>query len=157
MRMDMEFRKALNSSDATKIQATIENPASQAFHISQAANLALSSNLSDQGRQFNQLLLDRFPRNYFGLIQRLYNPVFSPAESSEARKELKGVDPFASMCLDAPMPDRIVDFLGTLPLDKQLELLDGWGLGATFPNETFRSSNPRLQSAIKERIIGMCR
>lgn len=156
-RTDMEFRRALTQSDVTKIEEAIKSPGSQAFHIAQAANLALSNNLPEKGREFNQLLLDRYPRNYFGLVQRLQNSAFSESEVSDAIRRLREVDPFTSMCLEAPMPEKIIGFLSRLPEGAQRELLNGWGLESSFPNSLISSSSPALQNEVRARILQMCR
>lgn len=153
---DIDFRKAMNAGELSRIIEVVKQPASQSFHISQASSLAFQNNYPDQGRELAELLVSRYPRNFFGWALISSSPAFSSTRQAQARIMLISLDPNEAICLYPPATDALLKELGQLPQEKQEELILGWGLNV--PSTAFPLRNPSGSTgdAIRERVSTFC-
>ena len=153
---DQEARFALNSRSLERILAVAKNPFTSSFLLSQAAEVTLNNNLNDEARSISQILIDRYPRNFYGWTLRLSSPIFSESERSDARLKIGEIDPNAYLCLNPGIPQNILDYLKELPLDQQVELLTGWGINEGSLQRGFSGLDQASVSLVNSKILSMC-
>lgn len=156
LRLDMQFRSAINSRDLVRMIDVVRSPASQAFQISQVANLALANNFPEQGREVTNLLLHRYPRNYFGWSTTLDSPAFSVDRKQEAQRNLRLIDPNEAICLNDDPARSLIEALRSLPVAQQKEILIGWGFANGSSVSGFTSLIGPRGGEIEKRILAFC-
>lgn len=156
LRLDMQFRSAINSGDLVRMIDVVRSPASQAFQISQVANLALANNFPEQGREMTNLLLNRYPRNYFGWATTLDSPAFSVDRKQEAQRNLRLIDPNEALCLNDDPARSLIEALRSLPVAQQKEILVGWGLADDLSVSGFASLIGPSGGEVEKRILAFC-
>lgn len=155
-RLDMDFRKATNEGELTKLMNIARNPISQAFQISQISNLALSNNFLDQGREMTELLVQKYPRSFFGWAQISSSSAFTPAQQALARKQILSIDPNQAICFNAQAKENTLRVLRSLPKEKQVELIRGWGIDLGNANLSFNTLSGPNAELVMLRVASFC-
>jgi hypothetical protein len=150
---DIKARQAFNSGDLAKMLALSSNPSLSSFFLTQAAQIAVNNNFPNESKTLSDILISRYPRNFYAWTLRLQSSAYSLAEQSAAKTRIKELDPNAYLCLQPNVPDNIVTFLSTLPVAKQRELLKGWAIENSF---SFASLETDSYELVKQKIVGMC-
>jgi hypothetical protein len=156
VRIDYEARVAFSSGDLNKVMSLARNPITSSFFLTQANQLTLNNKLNDQARAISEILIKRYPRNFYAWTMRLSSPPFSSLEVSEAKLKIAEVDPIAYLCLDLNVPRNIWEFLKELPLDQQQELLRGWGIVNEPTQKGFVGLSQSSLAFIDEKINSNC-
>jgi len=153
---DHDARFALNSRSLERILEVSKNPITSSFFLSQVAEVTLNNNLNDEARSISQILIDKYPRNFYGWNLRLSSPIFSDSERSDARLRIGEIDPSAFLCLNPGLPQSILDFLKKLPLDQQVELLRGWGVSEDSSSRGLFGLDQASAALVESKVLSLC-
>ena len=91
---DAKYKAANLTGNLTNIIKAVELPGTSGWHISQALNVAIVNNFSDQAKTLDNLLLTKYPRDIYGWKMLYYMTSSTPAEKQAAFAKLIEMDPY---------------------------------------------------------------
>ena len=91
---DSKHFSALKSGSIPNLISASKLIGTTPFHMSQVIQKSISANLQSEAREVNEMLITKFPRDYFGWVARYELPTTTPTERVDAQKQLKRLDPF---------------------------------------------------------------
>jgi len=124
---DMDIRAASNRGDLKGMIENLSNPGATAFHYSQVAFQAFQGGFPDQAKEINTKLLEKFPRDFGGLLTEYSRAGTDLELASLARQKVEAVDPLF-YCLRDDWFNQMASTLLSLPVDKQIEISRFWNL-----------------------------
>lgn len=91
---DLDFKAALQSRSLDKMMKSVNEPASNAFLISQVIQASIEGNYPDQARTMNLKLIREYPKDFYGWRILYYSFNSSESEKKLALAKLHELDPF---------------------------------------------------------------
>ena len=125
LKVDADYRKFANAGDLLKMMETVSRAPSSAVLIGQTQIAATRSSYHTQAKELNDLLISKFPRDFFGWQSRAVMDSVSDQEKTLARLKIKELDPFF-YCFEPNASQRIKSSLSSLPSRSQWELAKFW-------------------------------
>jgi len=152
-RADFQARQAINSGDLSKMLSLSNDPTVSSFFLTQVSQIAANNNFPNESKAVSEILIRRYPRNFYAWTQRLQAPLYSDLERNSAKARIRELDPNAYLCLLPNVPDNIVGFLSDLPTTQQRELLGGWSIVTP---SGFANLDSNSLALVRQKIAGMC-
>lgn len=90
---DAEFRSARNSGSLERLIDLNERPGISAFHLNQVVDLLYKNGYVEQATKVNTVLLEKFPRDYFGWRFNYLTSERGSINFENAKKVLQALDP----------------------------------------------------------------
>jgi hypothetical protein len=128
---DIEFRKAFNSGDVSKMFTVVQKTGSNAFHVGKTLESALKTgdlNLIDNVSSF---YVAKYPREIFAWDVRSRLSNLTNQQREFAVNQIKEIDPF-QYCMSPDPTFLFSQDFDTLSDSQKSELLGWWGLSEKF-------------------------
>lgn len=94
MSLDMNFRNALESGDALKIEAAAKQFPKSGYYLAFASQLFLENKLEDKALELATLSIESNPRHFNSWKSFVSNPKLSQSEKASAIAKMRELDPF---------------------------------------------------------------
>jgi hypothetical protein len=128
LKMDYDFRQNSNKGDLLAMMNTSKSISASAFFIAKTAESAAQNGYSSQSREMTDLLITKFPRDYYGWQLRSLASDISAVDRSLSYRRMGDLDPYSTICLRSSAVEEMRNVLLALPREKQAELMSYWRL-----------------------------